>query len=165
MSEPDHDQPSEASLAPPEPNRCQTCGAAPLAPDRQYCSTDCYRAAEYVCDECGTFTPHPTQHRQRVHDVATPDDERPTAAAADGPTVPTIERTSRYDRDESPGQTLTGAQRTCQTCGEQVSLEYYRLWNVDGELQSCYNCRSRTQRYSNKPVPEGEERAPFERDS
>lgn len=51
----------------------------------------------------------------------------------------------------------------CSNCNTTVSHQFFRVWSVDGELNGCPKCKSRTQRYSNNPVidPEGEERDPL----
>lgn len=68
----------------------------------------------------------------------------------------------------TPGRQPVGDTRwACANCGQPVSQRYHRVWSVDGQLEGCYNCKSRTQRYSNDPVidPDDEERQPFDTDT
>jgi hypothetical protein len=46
-----------------------------------------------------------------------------------------------------------GGPPTCANCSTVVSKDYHRVFaRDDGVLEHCWNCASRTQRYSNDPV-------------
>lgn len=122
---------------------CAACGAAPLDDGRAYCSTDCYRAAEHVCEHCGAFTPAPMAHRRRHHPETMPEPPpdreglAPPAAHADARPVDTT-AVEGADADRGPH---------CVNCGGAVSQAYVDVFGDGTAVNGCADCLPRSVRY------------------
>lgn len=135
-------------LQPPEPNRCTVCGASPIHDGREYCSLQCYRADELVCDICDAFAPQPMAHMKRHHPEevdfdADEDDAGPIFE------TPVPDAWSVELDDDTPGHRLDGDESpTCAECGATVSHAFHRQWaDNEGVLHGCPECLPRSVRF------------------
>lgn len=108
-----------------------------------------YEAAEH-CPECGSFA------ARRESDEAGLGIEWQCQRSDCGHVFREAPHPS-IDSPQSPtfvaASTDTGGPPTCDHCGTAVSRDYVRVFgDDDGRLPHCWNCASRTQRYSNDPV-------------
>jgi hypothetical protein len=108
-----------------------------------------YQSSEH-CPRCGSFATKLDE--EGIHWRCQRTDCRYEFTTPAHPSIdpPGSESTPRW----TPGDSAADSgPPTCASCGTVVSEDYRRVFaGADGVLEHCFNCASRTQRYSNDPV-------------